>query len=65
MAHEFVVLRNGVLETYTEYDAIPSEFDTVIKFNPEVPHPPHTEEQHEEMDKWNSLLLELMTRVKY
>lgn len=65
MAHEFVILRNGLLETYTEYDAIPSEFDSVIKFTPQVPEPPHTEEQHEEMDQWNSRLQELMTRAKF
>ena len=65
MAHEFVILRNGLLETYTEYDTIPSEFDSVIKFAPQVPEPPHTEEQHEEMNQWNSRLQELMTRAKF
>ena len=65
MAHEFVVRRNGILETYTEYDAIPDDFDSLIKFAPQVPEPPHTEEQHEEMNTWNIRLRELMTRAKF
>ena len=65
MAHEFVVRRNGILETYTEYDAIPDDFDSLIKFAPQVPEPPHTEEQHEEMNTWNTRLQELMTRAKF
>ena len=37
MPHEFVILVNGKLETYTRYEDIPEEFDNVIKFLPEVP----------------------------
>ena len=65
MAHEFVVRRNGVLETYTEYDAIPNDFDSLIKFAPQIPEPPHTEEQHQEMNTWNTRLQELMTRANF
>ena len=64
MAHEFVVLRNGVLETYTEYAAIPDDFDHVIKFIPEVPPPPHTEAQHEEIEQWNGRLQILMEKER-
>lgn len=64
MAHEFVIKRNGQLETYTDFKDIPLEFDHVIKFIPEVPPPPHTEEQHEEMEQWNSKLQELMKRER-
>ena len=60
MAHEFVILRNGILETYTEYNEIPLDFDHVIKFIPEVPEPPHTDEQHEEIESWNEKLQALM-----
>lgn len=52
MAHEFVILRNGKQETYSNYDDIPLDFNHVIKFLPEVPPPPHTHEQHEEIDAW-------------
>lgn len=60
MAHEFVVKRNGVLETYTQYEDIPNEFDHIIKFLPEIPPEPHTEEQHEEIESWNEKLQALM-----
>lgn len=60
MAHEFVIIRNGVLETYTDYDDIPLDFEHVIKFIPEVPEPPHTDEQHEEIESWNEKFQALM-----
>jgi hypothetical protein len=60
MAHEFVIMRNGVLETYTDYDDIPLDFEHVIKFMPEIPEPPHTDEQHSEIEKWPARLETLM-----
>ena len=60
MAHEFIVKRNGVLETYTSYEDIPNDFDHVIKFLPEIPPEPHTHEQHEEIDKWPARLQKLL-----
>jgi hypothetical protein len=51
MPHEFVILVNGKLEIFTRYEDIPEEFENVIKFLPEVPDAPHTEEQHEEIEK--------------
>ena len=62
MSHEFVVLSNGKLKTYTKYEDIPERFDNVIRFIPEIPEPPHTHEQHEEIDLWNERLQELMKR---
>lgn len=60
MPHKFVIMRNGILETYTEYADIPNDFEHVIEFNVEVPPDPHTEEQHEEIEKWNDKLQALM-----
>lgn len=60
MAHEFVVMRNGVLETYTDYDKIPTDFQHVIKFNPEMSPGPHTNEEHDVMGTWNDKLQRLM-----
>ena len=60
MAHEFVVLINGLLETYEKYEDIPTDFDNLIKFLPEIPAPPHTEEQHEEIEGWNDKFQKLM-----
>ena len=64
MAHEFVVLIGDELKTYTKYEDIPDNFDNVIKFIPEVPAPPHTEEQHEEMESWNSKFQKLMEKER-
>jgi hypothetical protein len=64
MKHEFVILNNGILETYTKYDDIPESFDHVIKFLPEIPDAPHTPEQHEEIEQWNDKLQELMKRER-
>ena len=58
--HKFVVMKNNELQTYTDYDAIPNDFDHVIEFLPEVPEGPHTEEQHEEIEQWNGKLQQLM-----
>lgn len=62
MTDEFVILRNGVLETYNKYEDIPESFDNLIKFLPYIPEGPHTEEQHEIIDSWNDKLKELMKR---
>jgi len=60
--HEFVILLNGELKTYHNYDDIPEQFDNVIKFKPCVPEAPHEEHQHDEMGEWNTKLQELMKR---
>jgi enterochelin esterase-like enzyme len=62
--HKFVIKVNGNLETYTKYEDIPETFDHVIEFSPEVPQPPHTEEQHEEIDKWNFRLQALLEKER-
>jgi len=62
MTHEFVILLNGELLTYTKYEDIPEKFDNVIRFIPKIPEPPHTNEQHVEIDSWNDKLQELMKR---
>lgn len=62
MPHEFVILKNGILETYDKYEDIPESFENVIKFLPEIPEGPHTHEQHEEIDSWNDRLKELLKR---
>ena len=58
--HKFVVLKDGELLTFTQYDDIPRDFVHVIEFLPEIPPEPHTQEQHEEIEQWNSKLQELM-----
>jgi hypothetical protein len=58
--HKFVVKRNNILETYTNYEDIPHDFDHVIEFLPDVPDGPHSNEEHDELAKWNDRLQELM-----
>lgn len=52
MSHKFVILRKGQLETYTDYSLIPDDLNHVIEFLPDIPPPPHTHEQHVEIDGW-------------
>jgi len=62
MAHEFVILKDGVLLTFDKYEDIPSTFDNLIKFSPEIPSKPHTDADHEEIEKWTEKLLALRPR---
>jgi len=64
MKGEFIVLSGGVTHTYTDYNDIPNSFDNLIKFEPEYPEPPHTQEQHDVMDTYNDKLQELMRRER-
>lgn len=64
MPHRFVVRVDGHLETYNRFEDIPKVFEHVIEFLPEVPPPPHTDAQHEEIDSWNVKLQELMRRER-
>jgi len=60
--HEFVFLVDGKLVTVHSWEDVPERFDNVIKFLPSIPPEPHTEEQHEEIESWNSKLQELIER---
>jgi hypothetical protein len=60
--HEFILLIDGKQKTFRNYEDIPEKFDHVIKFLPEIPDGPHSEEQHEEIGLWNSKLQILIQR---
>lgn len=61
MVHRFTFIdKNDNLVTVDNVDLIPRDFKNIIEFIPEVPPPPHTPEQHEEIDKWNIIFQELM-----
>ena len=62
MQHEFTILEGNELKTYTRFEDIPMKFNNLISFKPEIPEPPHTHEQHQELDLWNERLKELMKR---
>jgi hypothetical protein len=59
---EFVILRNGIIETYCNYNDIPEKFDNVIKFVPDYSEGPHTHEEHNELHLWNDRLKQLLKR---
>jgi len=54
----------GELRYYTEFDLIPAQIDHVIEFRPVIPPPPHTEQQHQEIDAWSQRFDELMRRER-
>ena len=60
MEHKFVVMKDQVLYTYSEWQQIPLDFDHVIEFLPAIPPGPHTHAQHEEIDSWNGRFQQLM-----
>ena len=62
MAHQFAILIDGTVQVFDNYDDIPETFENVIRFEPEVPPEPHTEEQHHEIEQWNDKLQQLLKR---
>ena len=59
---EFQFIVNGELVTYDSWENIPEEFEHVIKFIPDVPPDPHTEDEHAEMEIWNTRLQQLLEK---
>ena len=62
MTHKFVIMVNGQLNTYHNYEDIPADFDHVIEFRPEITTGPHTEDEHEEIAMWNEKLQMLIRK---
>jgi hypothetical protein len=60
MKGEFVFMVDGKLVTVHDYREIPKKFQHVIKFLPDIPPPPHSEEQHALIDEWHERLKELI-----
>jgi hypothetical protein len=60
----FVFLINGNLETFYDFNDIPKNFDHVIKFLPDIPDPPHTGDQHREIETWNDRLQALIEKER-
>lgn len=64
MPHRFVIRANGRLCTFERFADIPQMIEHVIEFSPQVPDPPHTDAQHQEISSWNTKLQELMERER-
>ena len=61
---EFQFIVNGELVTYDKYEDIPDKFEHVIKFIPDIPEDPHTEDEHDEIAVWNTRLQQLMEKER-
>ena len=61
---EFQFIVNGELVAFDNYEDIPEDFEHVIRFLPDVPAEPHTDEEHAEMAIWNTRLQELMEKAR-
>jgi len=61
---EFQFIINGELITFDKYEDIPEEFEHVIKFLPDIILPPHTQEDHDELAKWDGRLQKLMEKER-
>ena len=61
---EFQFIVNGEVVAFDNYEDIPEDFEHVIRFIPDVPEDPHTEEEHEEMALWNTRLQKLMEKER-
>lgn len=62
MKGEYVIRIGNDIITYYEYDDIPESFDHLIKYSPIPILPPHTQEQHDEMESYVDKLNDLMKR---
>ena len=58
----FEILVNGKVKIYHDYRDIPEVFDNVIKFLPNTPPPPHSEEDHKEIALWMQRFKELLQK---
>ena len=61
---EFQFIINVELVLYDKYEDIPEDFEHVIRFIPDIPPEPHTEDEHAEMALWNIRLQELMEKER-
>ena len=59
-AGQFDLIVDGVLRSYHRWEDLPAVFDHVTRFEPEIPLPPHTPEQHAEIESWPARLAALM-----
>jgi len=58
----FQIIVDGELKTFHYYEDIPKEIDRVIRFEPEIPEGPHTDEEHEWIESLPQYMDEIMKR---
>jgi hypothetical protein len=62
MANVFTILIGTDQYTYDKIEDIPETFDYLIRFEPEYPEPPHSEQQHAYIDSFPFMMQELKQR---
>jgi len=60
---KFEVLKDKKVYKFTKFSDIPESFEQVISFIPDYPKGPHTQEEHNFMETFNSKLQELLSRA--
>ena len=60
----YIIREDNNLMEFTDWNDIPNEFDYLIRFEPDVPPPPHTDEQHEELEGVHKKFKEIMERER-
>ena len=63
-AGQYVVLLNGELLAFGHWNDIPAKVDAIIKFLPDIPPGPHTDEQHEQIERLTETFREFMKRER-
>jgi hypothetical protein len=61
---EFQFIVSGELVSFDSWENIPENFEHVIKFLPDIPEDPHTEDEHDEIAVWNDRLQQLMEKER-
>ena len=65
MNHIFDVIIAGKFYRYSRYEDIPERIDQVVRFAPEIPPGPHTQEQHDEIESWLTKFEQLLERTTW
>jgi hypothetical protein len=61
---KFVVREGKDILEFDHWDKIPLEFDNLIQFVPEFPSPPHTPEEHAQIESLGDTFRSFMQRER-
>ena len=61
---KFVIREQDKLIEYDRCGDLPDEFDHLIKFEPKIPEPPHSVNDHIEMSRYSEYLQKLCSRQR-
>lgn len=59
---EYLVLVDGKVQSFSHWDDLPEKGD-IVKFLPEIPPGPHTEEQHRQIDELPAIFAGFLRRM--